>query len=201
MTKCALCNQNKAKRFCAGISGTICSFCCGTKREKEIICFHSCEYLKQGKKYQNSRIVSKLVNENFNEKAEDIYQDDSNNELISKFTFPLETFFIEQFYNDSSISDNDIYTALEKLYLYRLGTIKELEPSNQCQKLIFAKFENLNEKTKLISGDLKNKAILRILKSIKNVSGGVFGNRNYMEVVYSNFNSDGKWSDMFDELK
>ncbi len=192
MAKCILCNQNKAKRFCAGISGTICSFCCGTKREKEIICFSSCEYLKHGREYQNSRVVSKIVNENFNEEAEDIYQNDNNKELIEKFSHPLEIFFIEQFYDDKSIGDSNIYEALEKLYSYRAEIAKELNPSNKCQRLIFEKYGTINEKTKMIDDDLKNKAILRILKSIKNVSGGIFGNRNYLEVLRSMFFSGGK---------
>lgn len=197
MSKCVLCNQNKAKRLCAGISGIICSLCCGTKREKEIICFESCEYLKQGKDYQSSRAVSKLVNKNFNEQAEDIFNDDS----AAEFVFPLEKFFIERFYNDPSVNDNDIYAALEKLYSYLTGMIKELKPVNQCQELIFIEFEKMDKKTKRIGIDFKNQAILRILKSIKNVSGGILGNRNYLEMIYSQFNFSGKWGGMFNEFK
>lgn len=192
MAKCILCNQKKAKRFCAGISGMICSFCCGIKREREITCFRSCEYLRQGKEYQNGRVASKLVNENFNEEAEDIYRDNNCKELVEKFSHPLEMFFIEQFYNDKPIGGGEIYEALEKLYSYRAEKANELNPSNKCQKLIFEKYGEINEKTKMIKDDLKSKAILRILKSIKNVSGGIFGNRNYLEVVFSLFYPNGK---------
>lgn len=197
MPKCVLCNQNKAKRLCAGIDGMICSFCCGTKREKEISCFSSCAYLKQGKEYQNSRAVNKLVDANFNKQAEDIFNDDS----AAKIAFPLEKFFIKRFYRDPSVNDNDIYAALEKIYSYRTGITKEIKSNNQCHDLIFIEFLKVDRKTKRISDDFKNQVLLRILKSIKNVSGGILGNRNYLEMIYSQFNSNGKWSEMFSEFK
>ncbi|EKE20752.1 MAG: hypothetical protein ACD_7C00492G0004 [uncultured bacterium] len=45
--------------------------------------------------------------------------------------------------------------------------------------------------------ETKTKSILRILKSIKTSSGGILGNRNYLEMIYSQTNKDGKWNWMF----
>lgn len=42
---CSLCRTRKAKRSCPALGRTICSTCCGTKRQKEINCPPTCVYL------------------------------------------------------------------------------------------------------------------------------------------------------------
>jgi hypothetical protein len=93
MDKCTVCGK-KSKRFCPGLKDAICSYCCGTKRQKEIICLVECEYLKQGKEYQTARQISQEVSSNFNTEAEDIFQ--YSDEAI-KFVAPLEKFFVKNF--------------------------------------------------------------------------------------------------------
>jgi len=72
-----------------------------------------------------------------------------------------------------------------------------LEVDNQYEELIFREFDKLDKATANIPPDLKAQSILRILKSIKTSSGGILGNRNYLEMIYSQFHKDGRWSHLF----
>lgn len=195
MKKCIICNKDKGKRFCAAINSNICPLCCGSQRQKEITCFPECEYLKKGKEYQFARRISQEINSSFKTEADDIFK--NNNEAV-EFAFPLEKFFVKKFYYDSGIYDSDIYNALVKIYLYQTKSTESLLASNKCEELIFGKFNEVNKKFANISEDTKTKTILRILKSIKTSSGGALGNKNYLEMIYSQFNKDGQWSYLFD---
>ena len=52
MARCPLCSERSAKRFCPAKQTSICTVCCGTKREVEIDCPSSCAYLKSGRSYE-----------------------------------------------------------------------------------------------------------------------------------------------------
>jgi len=163
----------------------------------EIVCPEKCEYLEKGEEYQTKREINKKVNSSFHDETDDVFQIDE----VADFAMPLEKFFIENFYDDKNVSDNDIYEALSKLYLLQTGKSDLKKTKNkECEELIFEKFSELDKKFPKLSKDLKNRSILRILKSIKEISGGIFGNRNYLEFIYSQFNRDGKWRGMLEGM-
>lgn len=195
MAKCGICNKRKGKRFCSTINLHICSFCCGSKRKKEIKCFAQCEYLKKGSAYQMEREIANEINAHFNIASEDIFN--SDDQRIFEFVGSLEEFFVDQFYKDLKINDENIYVALVKVYAFQTEKNKSLDPCDKCEELIFKKFLILNQASTELSRGLKAKLILRILKSIRTSSGGILGNRNYLEMIYSQFHKDGKWSYVF----
>ena len=90
MTKCKSCDERKGNRFCPGLKGSICSICCGTKREKEILCFEACEYLKKGKDYQLNREIVKKISSDLQEETADVFETDE----VAAFVMPIERFFI-----------------------------------------------------------------------------------------------------------
>lgn len=53
--KCRLCEVRKPRRYCPGVSGDICSICCGDKREVSVDCPLDCPYLAE------ARLHEKLV--------------------------------------------------------------------------------------------------------------------------------------------
>lgn len=193
MKKCIICNRRKGDRFCPALEDNICSLCCGTKRQKEITCSPGCEYLKRGKDYQLAQQISKQISSSFQTESDDIFR----NEEVVQFVMPLERSFLENFYDDKSVNDNDIYDALVKIYSYQTKNIDLLKANNKCEELIFEVFNELNKALPNISEDLKTKSILRILRSIKTSSGGILGSRNYLEMIYSQFTQAGKWGHLF----
>lgn len=55
MARCPLCSERSAKRFCPAKQTSICTVCCGTKREIEIDCPSSCVHLQAGRSYESER--------------------------------------------------------------------------------------------------------------------------------------------------
>ncbi|MBV9768891.1 MAG: hypothetical protein JOZ32_04915 [Bryobacterales bacterium] len=48
--KCPICDTRKARRYCPGVSGEICSICCGNEREVTISCPLDCPYLIEARR-------------------------------------------------------------------------------------------------------------------------------------------------------
>ena len=197
MAKCSSCGERKGNRFCPGLNANICSLCCGTKREKEIHCLESCQYLKSGKDYQLGRKIDKRISSDLHAETTDVFGTDE----AAAFVMPLERFFIVQFYHDKEVSDLRIIESLRKIYAFQKGIIPALKGENRTEELILLKFREVNRKFFNLSDDLKARAILRIIKSIRSSSGGALGNRNYLEMIYSQHTGKGKWADLFQKLE
>ena len=197
MAKCARCGERKGNRFCPGLNASICSLCCGTKREKEIRCLESCLYLKSGKDYQLGREIDKRISSDLRGETTDVFEADEVNE----FVMALERFFIDEFYRDREVNDLRINEALTKIYAFQKGILPALEGENRAEELILLKFREVNRKFSNLSEDLKARAILRIIKSIRSSSGDALGNRNYLEMIYSQHTGKGKWAGLFHKLE
>ena len=197
MAKCASCGQRKGNRLCPGLKASVCSLCCGTKREKEIFCVDACEYLKKGKDYQLGREIDRKISSDLQAEKADVFEMDE----VAAFVMALERFFIDQFYDDRETRDNPISEALTKIYAFQKGIIPGLEGENKFEEPIFKKFHEVNKRFSTLSGELKGRAILRIIKSIRSSSGGALGSRNYLEMIYSQHTGRGKWADLFQKLE
>jgi hypothetical protein len=197
MAKCASCGERKGDRFCPKLNASICSLCCGTKREKEIHCLESCPYLKSGRDYQLGREIEKRIDSDLHAEMTDVFGTD---EAVG-FVMPLERFFIDQFYRDKDVNDLRISEALTKIYGFQRGIIPGLEGGNKSEELIFKKFNEINKRFSDLSDALKARAVLRIIQSIRSSSGGALGNRNYLEMIYSQHTGKGKWANLFRKLE
>ena len=197
MAKCATCGERKGNRFCPGLNASICSPCCGAKREKEILCLEACEYLKKGNDYQLGREIDKKISSDLQAETTDVFEMDE----VAAFVMPLERFFIDQFYQNMEARDNHIYEALTKIYAFQKGMIPRLEGERKSEELIFEKFNEINKRFPNLSAGLKARAILRIMRSIRSSSSGVLGTRNYLEMIYSQLTGKGKWADFFQKLE
>ncbi len=197
MAKCRSCDERQGNRFCPGLNSSICSVCCGAKREKEILCHEACEYLKKGKDDPLGREIDKKISSDLQAETTDVFEMDE----VAAFVMPLERFFIDQFYQDKETRDNHIYDALTRIYAFQKGMIPRLEGEKKSEELIFKKFNEINKRFCNFSDGLKGRAILRIIKSIRSSSSGVLGNRNYLEMIYSQHTGKGKWADLFQKLE
>jgi hypothetical protein len=197
MAKCASCGERKGSRLCPGLNVSICSLCCGTKREKEILCDGACEYLMKGKDYQLGREIEKKIISDLQAETSDVFEMDD----VAAFVMALERFFVDQFYDDKEVSDNDIYEALTKNCAFQKGILPRLEGENKFEEFIFKKFNDLTKRFSNLSEELKARAILRIIKSVRSSSRGILGNRNYLEMIYSQHTGKGKWATLFQKLE
>ncbi|MBP1695945.1 MAG: hypothetical protein H6Q41_1133 [Deltaproteobacteria bacterium] len=197
MAKCATCSERQGDRFCPGLKASICSLCCGTKREKEILCDGACEYLKKGKAYQLGREIEKKVTSDLQAETSDVFEMDE----VAAFVMALEVFFVDQFYKDEEVSDNHIYEGLTKIYASQKGILRGLEGENKSEESIFKMFSEVTKRFSNLSEELKARAILRMIKSVRSSSSVILGNRNYLEMIYSQHTGKGKWAALFQKLE
>ncbi|HUL22889.1 MAG TPA: hypothetical protein VLZ10_15640 [Thermodesulfobacteriota bacterium] len=197
MAKCASCGERKGDRLCPRLKASLCSLCCGTKREKEILCVETCESLKRGKDYQLNREIEKRISSDLHAETADIFERDE----VAVFPMALEKFFVDRFYGDKEARDDDIYKALTKIYAFQKGILADLEGENKFEKSVFKKFNEVDRQFSSLSAELKAKAILRMIKSVRSSSSSVLGNRNYLEMIYSQHTGKGKWAELFQKLE
>jgi hypothetical protein len=197
MAKCASCRERKGDRFCPGLNASICSLCCGAKREREVRCVGACEYLKKGEHYQLGWEIDKKISSDLQAEASDVFEMDE----VAAFVMALERFFVGQFYSDQEVRDNHIYEALTRIYAFQKGILPGLEGEKKSEELIFKKFNEVNKRFSDLSDELKCRAILRIIKSVRSSSSSILGNRNYLEMIYSQHTGKGRWADLFQKLE
>jgi hypothetical protein len=197
MAKCKACNERKGDRFCPGLNASICSLCCGAKREDEIRCVRDCQYLKKGKAYQLACEIEKKIISDLRAETSDVFE----MEEVAAFAMALEGFFVDRFYDDGEVNDHHISEALTKIYAVQQGILPGLAAENKSEESIFQKFNELTQRFSNVPEALKRRAMLRIIKSIRSSSGGALGNRNYLEMIYSQHTGKGKWADLFRRLE
>ncbi|MDK2917903.1 MAG: hypothetical protein PWQ37_636 [Candidatus Petromonas sp.] len=191
MAKCTLCNTKKSKRLCPVINEYICPECCGSKRGVEINCAPECSFYVQCKRRENEKAIGKLVKESFNDEYNDLFKD----ERVVNVAGPFELYIFENYYNDIRVKDNNIYQCLLKMY-YTLDGQGDIYTFDEFETELFNKFKEVvkQENTPV---ELQKTIILRLMKSIEQVTGGIFGNRNYMEMLRGQFTHTGRMGGMF----
>ncbi len=114
--KCSLCDARTAKRHCPAKSATICSVCCGTKREVEIDCPSDCVHLRKCRSYEAERGAQQgpvSDNRRFDERF--LYQ---NAQLIATVAEAV----LEERAGSTSMVDRDATEAFSAL----IATLKTL---------------------------------------------------------------------------
>jgi hypothetical protein len=151
----------------------------------------------KGTEYQLDRDITRKINADLHAESEDVFQ----REEVIPFVMSIERFFVDQFYRDRKVNDDHLHESLKKIYAFQTGKLPVLGAENGIEKAIFEKFHEVDRKAKNLGESLKAAAILRIIKSIRSSSGGVLGNRNYIEMIYSQHTGKGKWSNLFEKLE
>ncbi len=190
MSKCAFCNK-KGKRLCIVLQQNICSLCCGKKRGNEIKCTLDCSIYKKGLLKDNEEAVLKLAKESFNDEYNDLFKESG----IPETAGPFEEFVFINYYGDSSIDDNDILNCYIKIYYMIQGQdwlycIKDFEFD------IIKKFIKVTTQNN-VSFNMQQKIMLRLIKSVLQVSGYKFGRRNYFELLRGMLTKTGGMADLF----
>ncbi len=176
MAKCPYCGK-KAKRSCPAQDTLICSACCGAKRQKEITCPEDCDFLPAEDAYA-LREVDKLVTQHFNREEEDIFQLNSSSRM---WAFGIENFFLK-YAQENSLRDREITLALKKQYCSLTMSDFELFAYTDFEKTFFEHFMKMETEFNL-DEDIRPLTLLRILKSIRNCTGGVFGDHGYQKMI------------------
>lgn len=194
MAKCSLCGK-KSKRYCVKLEDNICSLCCGTKRGNEIDCSLECGIYKNSILKSNKEAVLEKANNLYDNQYQDIY----NSTDIALIAGPFEQYIFETFYNDRSVNDDDLLEAYIKIY-YLLNGESELYELKAYEQEIYDYYLKLFKREEGFD-KYKSKLILRICRSVLQISGGAFGNRNYLELLRGQMTKTGTWANMFKDME
>ena len=176
MAKCELCNEKKGRRECPALSKVICTFCCATKREKEIKCPPDCKYLTSGKEFKTKKEIEKEVRNGFYGIKEDIFQKPEAVTFINEF----EKFLAEEFYENYDVNDHKIYNALSKVYAIITKMEIEIKFEDKYEEIIVNKYFELDEKHKNLALNTKKDIIIKTLDNINKETGGEYCDRSYL---------------------
>jgi len=190
MAKCVFCSK-KAKRSCPALQQEICPFCCGSKRGNEIECTLDCSIYKKGILKDNEKAVMKRARASFNNEYDDLFK----RQGIPETAGPLEEFIFINYYRDLSVDDNYILDCYIKIY-YLLQGQDHLYILDDYEVDIFKKFIDVARENN-VPPRLQQGIILRLIKSIEQVSGGKFGCRNYLEMLRGMLTKTGRMAELF----
>ncbi|KOF56286.1 hypothetical protein AGR56_05390 [Clostridium sp. DMHC 10] len=194
MAKCALCNKKiKFARKCPVLNEVICSTCCGSKKGSEIKCIDSCSYFVEGQIKENKKQIMKLVKESFNREEDDIYHDSEMLQLVG----PFEQFIFENYYNHKDVTDEFISNCYTKMY-YSLDGKGNVYTFNGIETHIFDEFDRLAKEIEM-PVESQKLILIRMMKTVDNMTGGAFGNRMYLELLRNDFTGTGLVSEIIEQ--
>ncbi len=208
MAKCVYCNSRKGKRSCPALNGLICSLCCGTHSGKEIDCDDDCKYYTALQENQHQKELKSIIRKGMLEVNPDLVGYDilAKTEDHSKMAYHIENTFLEIYLDNSRFDDKKARKILELIYCKYYHT----EPTDitSSDEIISDLVENYKDLkitfNKTLSEDHQRKIILRLILSIKNMSGGRFGDYGYVNYLKNNLDTGGmggtfvvedKWGD------
>ena len=126
--KCPICDTRKPRRHCPGISGEICSICCGNEREVSISCPLECPFLAEARRHEKRQELNPETVPNKDVEVTEAFL--REHEALIVF---LGAKLLECALTASAI-DSDVRAALESLIrTYRTlesGLIYETRPDN-----------------------------------------------------------------------
>ncbi len=182
-SNCKFCGK-KARRYCVSLDDSICSKCCWTKRNNEVNCNNSCEYL-WWEDVRMEREIEKLVKSTFKSEEDDIFQNNPESITVASW---LESFFISYNWEVDVLYDEKIKSGLIKLYAFVSWLRNSLTPDNDFEKSMIQMWKVIESwSAKEISTEIKWLAILRLLHSIDSFTWWVLWSKWYITMIGNMF--------------
>ena len=175
------------------MNAEICSTCCGTKINKEIKCTDDCGYFIESIIKENKKSIMKLVKESFNEVYPDLFQEEKVLDVVG----PFEVFLLQDYYKNREVNDEFLFECFMKMY-YSLEGKGEIYIYNTYEFKIIDEFKKIAVDTKT-DIELQKRILLRLMKSIEQMTGGMFRNRMYFELLRGQFTGTVNIAPMFDQ--
>ena len=138
---CAICELRRAKRFCPGVRGDICTICCGIEREVTVACPLDCEYLRDARRHEKPALIDSASVPHQDIRVSEKFLEE-NEALLVFLGASLGAAAIET----TGVSDRDVHDALEALIrTYRTlqsGVYYETRPDNALARPLFDRIQS-----------------------------------------------------------
>jgi len=188
MAKCGLCSKKKGKRYCSPIDKVICPVCCAESRGQEIDCNEDCRYLERAvfeKKRKEEKKYSQLMSAVGHSQFDDIFQQPA----VAEMAYDIESFIHDAYIRGNvEITDTIVHESYKTVYAIHFERKQiELNHLDDLTKGLLNQYEingpiwkeNLDEK-------MIGRVYLRLMISIKKISGGRMGNYGYLNYLKNN---------------
>ena len=185
--KCAYCKKRTAKRFCPALGKLICPICCGENRLKNIDCDEGCPYLGNEEYQERLRRVKEfnlLLESVPHSEHDDIFK----NRVAASLAYNFELFFADSYIKGQfDLTDNKVKEALTNLYYV---IFKKQKPISDP---LFNELVRIYNRVKIeYEQELIRQVILRIIISIKRMTGAQFGPCGYLNYLKDNLHPSSK---------
>ncbi len=192
MAKCALCSAKKGKRYCAPLDKVICPVCCAENRGQKIDCNLDCRYL-EGEAFQKRKAEEKEFAQLMGEVGHGQFDDIFGMPAVPEMAYDIESLvrdiYAERHYE---LTDPQVREAFKTIYRIHSG-LKEFE-TDRLDPLTRALFNQYEDRKPIWLKRLDEKMIgqvyLRLMISIKQMSGGRMGDKGYLNYLKNNLGMD-----------
>jgi hypothetical protein len=188
MVKCWFCKTKKGKRYCAPIDNVLCPICCGENRLKRIDCIEECRYL-EGLAYQKNRTEEKEFSELMASVPHGEHNDIFKDMDVALMAGEIETFVRNIYVNGNiRITDKLVYESYKKIYEIHVNN--QIQKENQSDELTQELWKLYKSNIKMWEFNMEKSKIglvfLRLMISIKKMSGGRMGEFGYLNYLKNN---------------
>jgi len=194
MAKCWLCSTKKGKRYCSPLDKVICPICCATKRLKKIDCNEDCRYLSgvalQGKRAEEKEF-SELMNRAPHGEHDDIFKEPA----VAFMAYDIETFIRDIYVNgDIRITDKGVREAYKDVYAihFKGSPAEESQLDELTKELLEFYSRNIDIWRFNMNEEMIGQVFLRLMISVKNMSGGRMGEFGYINYLKNNLGRRGE---------
>lgn len=188
MAKCWLCSTKKAKRYCSPLDKVICPTCCATNRLKKIDCNEDCRYLS-GVALQIKRVGEKEFSELMNRVPHGDHDDIFKEPAVAFMAYDIETFVRDIYVGEAiRITDKTVREAYKSVYAihFKGETIEEDQLDELTKELLELYSRNIDIWKYNMNGEMIGQVFLRLMISVKNMSGGRMGEFGYLNYLKNN---------------
>ena len=189
MAICWFCKKKKAKRYCAPIENLLCPACCGENRLKKIDCIEDCRYLEGvafQKKRDEEKEFSKLMESVPHGQYDDIFRETG----VALMAGEIET-FVRDIYvaEDICVTDKTVYESYKLIYKVHFDdqSPEEHQIDDLTKELLKLYANNIKMWEFNMERNKIGQVFLRLMISIKAMSGGRFGEFGYLNYLKNNF--------------
>ena len=188
MAKCGLCSAKKGKRYCSPLDNVICPVCCGENRMVKIDCNDDCRYL-EGITYQQKRLEDKEISQLMSGVGHGQYDDIFQQPAVAMMAFEIESLICEAYVKtDMTVTDTSVYEAYKGVYRVCFqGKEKNGNKSDELTEALLKQYEtNYRTWQENLNQEKMGQVYLRLMISVKNMSGGRFGEYGYLNYLKNN---------------
>jgi len=188
VVKCWFCKTQKGKRYCAPIDNVLCPICCGENRLKRIDCIEECRYL-EGLAYQKNRTEEKEFSELMASVPQGEHNDIFRDMDVALMAGEIETFVRNIYLNGNIlITDKSVYDSYKRIYQLHMNN--QIQEENQLDELTQELRKLYRRNIRMWEFNMEKSRIgqvfLRLMISIKKMSGGRMGEFGYLNYLKNN---------------